>query len=1092
MAEERIGGSFAIDITNLKAGLQEANRLIRQSESEFRASAAGLDNWTKSEEGLTKRQQTLNSQIDIQKSKIAALIKEKENVIKKMKEEGKSQEEIDKAIDGTNKQITKESKALDKLKGDLDKTNKSLDDLQDESKNSGSALQKASEMADNASGKFTVMKGALANLVADGFRTAISAAKEFITSMVDVGKSFDSAMAQVSAVSGATGKDLEVLRAKAKEMGESTKFTATEAADAFNYMAMAGWKTEDMLGGIEGILNLAAASGADLATTSDIVTDALTAMGYTAKDAGRLADVMAAASSNANTNVEMMGATFQYAAPLVGALGYNMEDTAVAIGLMANAGIKGEKAGTALRSMFTRLAAPPTAAKKAMDELSLSLTDTSGKMKPFSQVVNELRGKFDGLSETEQAHYASAIAGQEAMSGLLAIVNAAPSDFDKLTKAVAESDGAAQKMADTMIDNLGGDITILQSKLEGIKIQVYEKFEPTLRKGIQSVQKWLNKTDWDSFSKRATKSLGNVIDTTVEFGKQALPIAKSVLKVMGGALKFVAENFGTLAKVTLTAVTAFKAFSAVMKVTTAISAAKTAIAGLTTGVGLAAKAQAGWNAVMSANPIGAVITAVGLLAGGIALLANSQKDAKEKTDLLNAEQRKAVTAAEEAATAYRDTKAAADEMAGAELANIDYTKSLWGELQTLADENGKVKEGYEGRAQFILNELNNALGTEYTMNGNVIQSYKDIKKSIDDVIQSKKAQILLEAYEDSYREAVKNVAEAEKERALQAQGVVKAQENVKKAEEEVAKAYENALATGSSAAYDLWEQKQQLLADEKEKLKEQQEAYNQSNENLQKYYSDIDSYEIASGLIMQGETDKAIEYLSRLNTSYKNHGSTAKEVADNKRKHLEEEVINAEVNLRLLEEEYAKNAKNMTDEEKKQAEQRIKNAKAHANDVKQQFKDVGGNITKGIAKGAEDEEWTLTGAMKKLINKALAAARNAAKEHSPSRLFRDKVGIGLPQGVAVGVEKGTKYVINSVKKQISDIKDAYDLSDIPSSVSLGVKASANNNGNTAKDVTSGGVVVNQYNTYSQAHSRYELYKSKQQTAAAVRLAMGTV
>lgn len=484
---ERLGASFSIDITNLRAGLLQANRLIKESESEFKAAAAGMDNWSKSEEGLTAKIKSLTSITETQKKKVDALKQEYNRLISEGLDPTSAQ-----AVK-LRTQINNEEASLKKNQKALEDQKKALEDLADSSEEAGDSVEEVGEKTEKTSGGFTVMKGALANLVADGFRKAIDAAKEFISSMVEVGKSFDSAMAQVSAVSGATGNELETLRDKAKQMGESTKFTATEAADAFNYMAMAGWKTEEMLGGIEGILNLAAASGADLATTSDIVTDALTAMGYQAKDAGRLADVMAAASSNANTNVEMMGATFQYAAPLVGALGYNMEDTAVAIGLMANAGIKGEKAGTALRSVFTRLSAPPKAASDAMEALGITLTDNSGKMKSFSTVMEDLRGSFANLSETEQTQYASAIAGQEAMSGLLAIVNAAPADFEKLTKAVAESDGAAQKMADTMIDNLGGDITILQSKLEGIKIQFYEKLEPTLRTAIGSIQKWLNK-----------------------------------------------------------------------------------------------------------------------------------------------------------------------------------------------------------------------------------------------------------------------------------------------------------------------------------------------------------------------------------------------------------------------------------------------------------------------------------------------------------------------------------------------------------------------------------------------------------------------
>lgn len=254
-----------------------------------------------------------------------------------------------------------------------------------------------------------------------------------------------------------------------------------------------------MLDGIGGVLNLAAASGSDLATTSDIVTDALTAMGYSAKDAGRLADVMAAASSNANTNVEMMGATFQYAAPIVGALGYNMEDTAVAIGLMANAGIKADKAGTALRSILTRLSTDAGASSKQLgalgtltEELGVQFYNTDGTTRNLNDVLNDARKAWSGLSAEQQTSYGKIIAGQEAMSGWLAIMNAAPEDVNKLTKAVENSSGAAQEMADIMIDNTEGGLTLLKSNIEGVQIAIYEKFEPALRKGIEVLNSLTN------------------------------------------------------------------------------------------------------------------------------------------------------------------------------------------------------------------------------------------------------------------------------------------------------------------------------------------------------------------------------------------------------------------------------------------------------------------------------------------------------------------------------------------------------------------------------------------------------------------------
>ena len=302
---------------------------------------------------------------------------------------------------------------------------------------------------------------------------------------VKVGSDFESGMSNVAAISGATGEELDALTEKAKEMGAKTKFSAAESAAAMEYMAMAGWKAEDMLGGIEGIMSLAAASGEDLASVSDIVTDALTAFGLQASDSAHFADVLAKASASSNTNVGLMGATFKYVAPLAGAMGYSVEDAAVAIGLMANAGIKGEQAGTSLRSVLQRLAKPPKEAAAALDALHISAENTDGSMRPLSEVLVDLRKKFASLSESQKTAYASSIAGTEAMSGLLAIVNASNADFQSLTESINNASGAAKEMEEIKMDNLKGQTDILKSGIEGLGLQIYEEIEEPMKGAVK-------------------------------------------------------------------------------------------------------------------------------------------------------------------------------------------------------------------------------------------------------------------------------------------------------------------------------------------------------------------------------------------------------------------------------------------------------------------------------------------------------------------------------------------------------------------------------------------------------------------------------
>lgn len=298
---------------------------------------------------------------------------------------------------------------------------------------------------------------------------------------------FESAMDEVLAISGATDEEFDALTAKAKYMGATTKYTATESAEAMTYMAMAGWKANDMIAGLPGIMNLAAASGEDLATTSDIVTDALTAFGLTAGDSNHFADVMAQASANANTNVGMLGESFKYVAPVAGALGYSIEDVSLALGVMANSGVKGSMAGTSLRRALSNLASPTKDQREAMDAYGISLTDGQGRMLELSEIMTNLRDNLGGLDEAEQTAAVTNMFGNQAMAGMLAIINASEEDYNKLADAIDHADGASQRMADTMLDNMQGSFTLMQSAIEGVEDDLGEGLAPLMRLVADSI-----------------------------------------------------------------------------------------------------------------------------------------------------------------------------------------------------------------------------------------------------------------------------------------------------------------------------------------------------------------------------------------------------------------------------------------------------------------------------------------------------------------------------------------------------------------------------------------------------------------------------
>lgn len=466
-----IGG----DTTKLQTALKGVNTEIRNTQSQLR----DVDKLLKLDPG--------NTELLAQKHRLLGdAVKETKEKLETLKTAAEQAEQALK--DGT---ITQDQ--YDGLQREIAETEAKLKSLEEQARQSGTALQ---EIA--AKGEKMKTVGDNITNVGKKFMPVTLGVVGLGTAAVKTAADFDSAMSKVAAVSGATGSDLEALRDKAREMGEKTKFSASEAAEAMNYMAMAGWKTEDILSGIEGVMNLAAASGEDLATTSDIVTDALTAFGLTAKDSGHFADILAAASSNANTNVSMMGETFKYCAPIAGALGFSAEDTAEAIGLMANAGIKGSQAGTSLRTIMNNLSGEVKICGSSIGEVTVATTNADGSMRDLSDILADCRTAFSGLSESEKAAAAESLVGKNAMSGFLALMNAGEADINKLSSAIDNCDGSAANMAETMNDNLAGQLQILKSQLEELAISFGELLMPAIRTIVGWIQKfvdWLNSMD---------------------------------------------------------------------------------------------------------------------------------------------------------------------------------------------------------------------------------------------------------------------------------------------------------------------------------------------------------------------------------------------------------------------------------------------------------------------------------------------------------------------------------------------------------------------------------------------------------------------
>ncbi len=544
MSDEQrtLTANFTADSSGFAAGANETIRKLRELNSQVIENKQKIKD-TNAE--IRKYQQELN---DLKSST--------ENGASASADQRKRMQELTDSIAKCKVNLGVLATAQQRLQSNVRAVNKELDGQREAARDASAELLSMGDIIKANLGSEAIM-GAI-NVLNGGLRQAA-------VYCYGVGTEFEAAMSQVEAVSGASGESLDALTKKAKELGSSTKFTATQVAEAMNYMAMAGWDAEQMLGGIDGVIGLAAASGADLATVSDIVTDALTAFSMKAEDAGHFSDVLAAASANANTNVTMLGESFKYVAPLAGTMGYSIEDVAEALGIMANSGIKASTAGTALRSVLTNLANGVEIEAAAFGKVKISAADADGSMKSLNEVFGELRNAFSQMNEQEQTANAKLIAGQEALSGFLALVNAQTADIEKLRGAIESCDGAASKMADTMQDNVAGKATVLKSALEGLGIAIYDRFAEPLGKTLDNVTEKIEKLGdsaengvlADTFDDLA-ESAGNAAEELVDFIGDALP---DFIGGVSDVLKFLVDCRVEIASV----VKAFIAYKAAIK-----------------------------------------------------------------------------------------------------------------------------------------------------------------------------------------------------------------------------------------------------------------------------------------------------------------------------------------------------------------------------------------------------------------------------------------------------------------------------------------------------------------------------------------------
>ena len=826
-AEIRLEGEkdFKRAVSSINSDLRVLGSELKKTESEYKGNensvsglAAKSEQFTKIAEAQRRKVEVLQQAVEKSREKYTTA---GQNVEKYRNELADAEKELDRlkhSEDATTDEVQEQEKAvaeltkkletaekgyataerqtknwevsLNRAEAELNDTQRELGETNQKLKEIGESSRYSKEQIENAESTLSDF-GQKAQPIANGFKAAFKtvlavsaaaagASAAVIKKSADIGGEFEAQMSKVKAISGATQGEMEQLTAKAKEMGGTTKFTAKEAGEALEYMSMAGWKTADMLSGIGGIMHLAAASGEDLGKTSDIVTDALTAFGMKAKDAGHFADVLAAASSNANTNVGMMGETFKYVGAMAGTLGYSAEDVGLSIGLMANAGIKASQAGTELNAIYTRLSVNTSHARDEIEGLGISFYDSNGKARAWGTILDEMRIKTANMTDAEKTAFANRVAGQRAQAGLLAMLNATSADYDKLTKSINNADGAAQRMADTMQDNLQGQLTVLKSGLEGTAITIYESMQKPLTEGVKTIVTTLNDPRIQAGIKTVGKQFGDMFAGVARFaaqhvpefikgfqkvtaylssssfksglkaggellmntGKVAVEIGKVGFPILTKSMELLAKSGKVLVPVLAAGYAGFKALQ-IVKTTT----------DLVKGAGAAFQAL---NVVMMANPWALVIGGAAALAVALVGIAAASSEAEDKYADLREE-------IDETAESMKQMAKSRQESYDSQYQEIFQVEKLRDRLDELVDKNGKLK-GSKEELQSVVKQLNEK-GFEVELNkiGTLIKNYKDLKKEIDEYIERKHITAKLEALEPEYNQHSVNLEKYQKD-----------------------------------------------------------------------------------------------------------------------------------------------------------------------------------------------------------------------------------------------------------------------------------------------------------------------------------------
>lgn len=1070
------------ELRQLKSDLTSIDKQGRSLKNAIKFDPSNVSNYTKVIENLNSRQELLSKTIQTNKDRLVVLNKQYElqkeatnaakdsyNVINtalKQREDlyGKNsdalkfykealdeqQKVVDKSedseknfaqqIDRTNKKIAESEAELTKTNSELVKYEKTTDDAGDETKKLAEKEKEVAEKTQQMNDNFSSTNIVIANLVADGIKKLASGLKDLSKEVVETGSGFEDAIKGLASILQESS-DSYVIRDLAdyfEELGTQSAYSATEIANNAQILANAGYESDQIKDSIKIIGELAAGTGEDFETMANIVVDGLAAFGMSSQEATRFSDALAKSAISSNTNITQMGEAFKYVGAVAGTMGYSVESVGVAMGAMANQGVKASNAGTTLRSIISRLATNTSKARDSIEELGISFFDADGNARPLvgtlgadglagtaddtTGVLDELRAAMAGMNDEQKSTIEKAVAGQRGLAGLAAIVNTSTDDWNKLKQEVQECNGTVEQMADTRLDSYSGDVRKLKNQWEQTASTMYQEVEPSLRKVVRALTN-LMKTDF--FKKDVKKiasgfgdALEKVADITSDLNPKAIAAAANLAKMAT-----------TFAATTLTINKTSKVISGVVDTGKGL---KSLFSVLKMTTSEATSAASGFSGVLSVlgNNIGLVTTGVGLATAAVVGIVAGLKDAQEihMEEMnalygLNDATKETIENVNSLSESYVSLQESSTQNALAITNEYGYYEQLAAEYDSIKAKGDAITTSDQQRADTILNVLSQALGIEKTQLEEQITTEGNLTNAIAQTIEMKKADALLTVYQDQYADAIQKVSEATQYQTellatrQEQQGKVNALTDQATALHNLLSDSENLTSEKAKELSDKYSEVLGALTIAQNGLKSTDDALATNKATLENSQATISNYEALVGAAASGSAEQVESAVNKMTGNFKTANDASYES-------LYKQTQNYKTQWQTAKTEYESGSRTVTKSQVDMYKNLYDMSKTETDKARKQMREYGKNQSKGAKEGIEDERPALVRATEESARKSNSGYASAAGVHSPSTIWR-QYGVYQAQGAINGLDSMQWRVAAAASRLASAANNAY-------------------------------------------------------------------